>query len=448
MTYDDLAATGLIQLRAPRYTSYPPATAFQPVDSAATYAAQLAALDPDEPVSLYVHIPFCERLCWFCACRTQGVRSLSPVMAYVETLLDEIALLARHLPKGITMGRLHFGGGTPTILSPSLIRKITGAIDAQFARADHFEFSVEIDPTLVDADKIAAFAKAGMTRASIGVQDFATRVQAAIGREQSYETTRDCVADLRAAGITSLNIDLVYGLPFQTGVTFADTLTKTMELVPDRLSLFGYAHVPHMAKRQRLIPEDALPEDRARHALFSQASDAFQANGYIPIGIDHFALPGDSLVRAARSGGLRRNFQGYTDDTCPTLLGIGASSISRVGGYFQNEPGTARYAKSIANDALPIARAHLWSADDRLRGRMIEMLLCDFGIDFASLRAEFPMLGSLQVELLACSARFGEIVRLDESGLWMAEGCEPLVRAVAQFFDAYKDTKAIYSRVS
>ena len=448
MTYDELAATGLIQTRAPRYTSYPPATVFAPTETPDAYQAQLAGLDPAEPVSLYVHIPFCERLCWFCACRTQGVRSLSPVIGYVETLLNEITLLARHLPPGIQMGRLHFGGGTPTILSPELIAKVTKAIDTHFTRTEDFEFSVEIDPTLVNEAKINAFATAGMTRASIGVQDFEPRVQAAIGREQSFETTRTCVAQLRAAGITSLNIDLVYGLPFQTKKTLADTLAKTMELAPDRLSLFGYAHVPHMAKRQRLIPEEALPGDRARFALFTQASDTFQAQGYLPIGIDHFALPGDSLVEAARTGGLRRNFQGYTDDACPTLLGLGASSISRVGGYFQNAPRTADYARNVANGTLPIARRHTWTSQDRLRGRMIEMLLCEYGINFARLRNEFPSLGSLQVELLACTAKFGDIVRLDETGFWITPGSEPLVRAVAQFFDAYKANQAIYSRVS
>jgi len=448
MTYDELAATGLIQIRAPRYTSYPPATVFAATDTPTDYQAQLAKLDPDEPVSVYVHIPFCERLCWFCACRTQGVRSLSPVIGYVETLLIEIKLLAAHLPKGIKMGRLHFGGGTPTILSPELIAKVMGTIDTHFGRADDFEFSVEIDPTLVNQAKIEAFAKAGMTRASIGVQDFDPKVQAAIGREQSFDTTQTCVTQLRAAGITSLNVDLVYGLPFQNKNTLADTLAKTMELAPDRLSLFGYAHVPHMAKRQRLIPEEALPEDRARFALFSQASDAFQGKGYVPIGIDHIALPGDSLVDAARTNATRRNFQGYTDDGCSTLLGLGASSISRVGGYFQNAPRTADYAKSVAEGRLPITRQHEWTDDDRLRGRMIELLLCDFGINLPRLRSEFPSLGSLQVELMACTAKFGDIVRLDETGLWMTPGSEPLVRAVAQFFDAYKETKAIYSRVS
>jgi oxygen-independent coproporphyrinogen-3 oxidase len=346
------------------------------------------------------------------------------------------------------MGRLQFGGGTPTILSPALIAQIMAKVDAVLDRAQAFELSGEIVPTLVTRAQFDAFAKAGMNRASIGVQDFDPKVQAAIGREQSFETTQSCVNHLRDAGIGSINVDLVYGLPHQTSTTFARTLLSTLDLQPDRLSLFGYAHVPHMARRQRLIPEECLPGDRARFGLFGQARKMFQAAGYQPMGIDHFALPKDSLLAASRNGELRRNFQGYTDDACPTLLGFGASSISRVGGYFQNASATADYARQVNAETIPIARQHLWTDDDQLRGRVIEMLLCDHRINLPKLREEFGSLGALQVEVLACAARFGTVVQADETGLRMAPGSEPLVRAIALFFDAYKQEKAIYSRVS
>lgn len=448
MRYDTLAKTGLFDIRAPRYTSYPPATVFAPATGPEAYLAQLAQLEPDEPVSVYLHIPFCERLCWFCACRTQGVRSLSPVTAYADTLLTELRQIRPHLPAGLKMGRLHFGGGTPTILSPALIAKVMDGVDATFARHEDFEFSVEIDPTLVDADKIAAFARAGMTRASIGVQDFDIQVQQTIGREQSLKTTRTCVNNLRAAGIHSLNIDLVYGLPHQQEARFQRTLDATMELEPDRIALFGYAHVPHMAKRQRLIPEDALPDDRGRFDLASQASATFRKHGYSTIGIDHFAKPTDSLVKSLKTGHMRRNFQGYTDDTCPTLLGFGASSISKIGGYFQNAASTAAYAKQVHAGEIPLARQHVWSDEDRLRGRVIEMLLCDFRVNIAALAEEFTSLGTIHVEMMACVAKFGDVVQLDETGLTITPGHEPLVRVVAQFFDAYSELEAVYSRVS
>lgn len=448
MTYDELLKTGLFQVRAPRYTSYPPATVFREAPDDSAYRDQLSGLDSAHPVSIYVHIPFCERLCWFCACRTQGVRSLTPVQAYVETVLIELQRVADCLPRGMKMGRLHFGGGTPTILSPDLMTQLMAAIDRTFDRSDDFEFSVEIDPTLVNMAKIQRLASHGMTRASIGVQDFEVDVQHAIGREQSFETTERCVADLRAAGIQSLNIDLVYGLPLQTPTTFKQTLTSAISLKPDRFSLFGYAHVPHMAKRQRLITENTLPGDRDRYELFGQAANAFQHADYKAIGIDHFAKLDDSLSKAAQSGMLKRNFQGYTDDSCISLIGLGASSISRVNGYFQNATRTADYSKQVIAGSLPIERQHIWTRDDRLRGRIIEMLLCDEKANLADLKAIFGSIGDIRVAAMSCAAEFGDHVTLAGDVLEVNPKSKALVRVIAQHFDAYKMTEAIYSRVS
>lgn len=447
---DRLATLGLFDSRVPRYTSYPTAPVFSSAVGAPEQAAHLQALDPAVPVSVYVHIPFCERLCWFCACRTQGTRRLDPVEAYFGTLEAELRLVAQHLPKGVQMGRLHWGGGTPTILPPHLIYRLASAVRAVFPRTPDWEFSVEIDPTLVDRDKIAALADVGMNRASIGIQDFNPEVQAAIGRDQSYEVTRACVEDLREAGIMSLNADLIYGLPHQDAARLSDTVDKVLSLSPDRIALFGYAHVPWVAKRQQLIDELALPGDAERYELACLAGDQFRAAGFETIGIDHFALPGDGLAKAARSGHLRRNFQGYTDDRCPTLIGLGASSISRyAGGYVQNAAATPAYVERIEAGDLAGARGHEMSEEDHLRARAIEMIMCDFHLDRRALIREYGDLArSLDIEMAAIQARFGDLVALDEQGLSVLPEGRALTRIIASQFDAHKPEGVRYSRAS
>ncbi len=292
---DRLRRLGLFDSRVPRYTSFPTTPNFSPSVGARFQAECLAAVDPAEPVSVYVHIPFCERLCWFCACHTQGTKTLAPVEAYIAALEAELALVAASLPPGVRMGRLHWGGGTPTILPPPLIHRIAAAIRAAIPPADTLEFSVEIDPTQVDRARIAALAEEGMTRASLGVQDFDPLVQQAIGRLQSFEATREAIEALRDCGVESLNADLVYGLPHQTLARLDATLERTLSLRPDRLALFGYAHVPWASKRQKLIDEATLPGDEARFWLAQLAADRFIGADYRRIGIDHFARPGDGL---------------------------------------------------------------------------------------------------------------------------------------------------------
>ncbi|MGQ0610162.1 MAG: oxygen-independent coproporphyrinogen III oxidase [Paracoccaceae bacterium] len=447
---DRLRALGLFDARVPRYTSYPTAPVFSTHTGAAFQAACLRALPPDEPVSVYVHIPFCERLCWFCACRTQGTATLAPVEAYLDSLERELALLAAHLPTGVRMARLHWGGGTPTILPPALIRRLAAAIKAVIPPADAFEFSVEIDPMLVDGHKIASLREAGMTRASIGIQDFADEVQQAIGRKQPFEATARVAAMLRAAGVGSLNADLVYGLPHQTPARIADSVDKVLSLRPDRVALFGYAHVPWMAKRQKLIDEAALPGDAERYGLATLAAGMFTQAGYRAIGIDHFALPQDSLARAAETGGLRRNFQGYTDDAAPSLLGLGASSISRFpAGYVQNAAATPAYLAAIAEGRLAGSRGHELSADDHLRARAIEMLLCDFALDLPALRARFGGAAeALLPTLRQIGDDFGDLVTLGAAGLALSPPGRPLARIIAQRLDAHSGIEARYSRAS
>lgn len=438
---DRLRSLGLFDARVPRYTSYPTAPVFSPDVGGVQQREWIAALDPAVAVSVYIHIPFCERLCWFCACRTQGTKTLAPVEAYLDALEAEVALVREAMPAGMRMERVHWGGGTPTILPPEMIHRVGEILRSAFTPTDSCEFSVEIDPTLVDAPKIAALRSEGMNRASIGIQDFDPQVQAAIGREQPYEVTRDCVEMLRDHGIGSLNADLVYGLPWQDEPRIRDTVSKVLTLGPDRVALFGYAHVPWVAKRQKLIPDDSLPGPEARHGLSRIASDMFTGAGYDIIGIDHFARPEDGLATAARVGRLRRNFQGYTDDSAQTLIGLGASSISRFPqGYMQNAPATNAYAKRVLEGDFAGARGHALSGEDRCRSRAIEMLMCDFRMDLFTLMQDFPDARTLLAggidEVIEV---FGDLVSCSGDVLEITSEGRPLTRMIAARFDAYMD---------
>ena len=447
---EQLKALGLFDARVPRYTSYPTAAVFSPQVGADFQRDALTSLSPTDPVSVYVHIPFCERLCWFCACHTQGTKTLAPVESYVETLESELEMMRDTLPSGIRMGRLHWGGGTPTILPPALINRLAQAIRAVFPPADDYEFSVEIDPTMVDRAKIDALAAQGMTRASIGIQDFNGQVQSAIGRMQPYDVTQRCVDDLRAAGVKSLNTDLVYGLPYQTTTRIEDTIDKVLTFAPDRVALFGYAHVPWVSKRQKLIPEDALPDDLARYTLATRAADRFVSAGLTPIGIDHFARPEDSLAIAQQTGQLRRNFQGYTADSCQTLIGLGASSISRFpNGYAQNAPATAAYIQRIGAGEFPASRGYQMTAQDQLHARAIERLMCDFTLDLADLTAEFgPQAVALSALLQQMADRFAPYVVLDGQKLTITQSGRPLTRLIASVLDQHVPDGVRYSRAS
>ncbi len=443
-----LGALGLFGSTAPRYTSYPTAPVFSLATGAEAQTRWLAALPPGDPVSVYVHIPFCERLCWFCACRTQGTQTLAPVLHYLDAVEQELALVKATLPAGVRMGRLHWGGGTPTILPPPLIHRLAQAIMAAIPPADDFEFSVEIDPMMVDEAKIMALAAEGMSRASIGIQDFSPAAQAAIGREQPFEATRDCVETLRRAGVTSLNADLVYGLPHQTLETISDTIDQVMTLAPDRIALFGYAHVPHMSKRQKLIDETALPSDTERYALFTRAAQMFCDAGLDPVGIDHFARPGDSLAEAARGGHMRRNFQGYTVDTCQTLIGIGASSISRFPqGYVQNAPATAAYIQRVTAGTLAGMKGHAFAGEDLLRARAIEMLMCDFRLDRAALADRFGAQAAVLDTIHDHVAQvYGAVVEVTPEAVRILPEGRPLTRLIARCYDGYGSHGAIFSK--
>lgn len=442
-----LARLGLFDARVPRYTSYPTAPHFGSEVGPGDFVRWIEAIPEFSEISLYVHVPFCRRLCWFCACRTQGTTSDEPVRAYVQVLKAELAMLRAHLPRGVTLSRLHWGGGTPTLLGADLIRDLADRIQAVAPLAETGEFSVEIDPNEIDDARLDSLAAAGMNRASIGVQDFDPKIQKAIGREQAYELTRDVAARIRDRGVASLNTDILYGLPFQTGPRIADSVQKLLTLSPDRVALYGYAHVPWMSRRQQMIPSDAMPTPEERLALFETARQLFLWDGYVEVGIDHFARPEDGMAQALRAGTLRRNFQGYTDDPAQVLIGLGASSISRFPqGYAQNASGTAEHTRAIREGRFSTHRGHAFRGEDLLRGRIIETLMCDFRVARAELLRDFDTSADRVDELFrSAKTAFGDMVHVSEEGLFIPERARPLTRMIARTFDAYDSEKAKHS---
>lgn len=442
-----LKQLGLFDARVPRYTSYPTAPHFDGSVNPGLFSDWIGAIPAGSSISLYLHVPFCRRLCWFCACRTQGTSSDAPVRAYAQTLKAEIALLKARLAPGVKLSRLHWGGGTPTFLPADMIRELAATIFDTVPMGEGAEFSVEIDPSEVDDARLDALTESGMNRASIGVQDFDPDIQKTIGREQSFDLTKQVSDAIRARGVRSLNADILYGLPHQTNARIADSVQKLLALSPDRVALYGYAHVPWMSRRQQMIPSDALPGPEERLHLFEVARQLFTAEGYVEIGIDHFARPEDGLALAAARGTLRRNFQGYTDDTAPALIGLGASSISRFPqGYAQNVSGTSDYTKAIRAGQFSTHRGHVFAGEDLLRGRIIEALMCDFHVSRAEMIRDFGA-DPERIETLfqAAAQAFPGMVTLNEAGFDLPPRARPLARMVAQAFDAYDQGKTKHS---
>lgn len=427
----------------PRYTSYPTAPHFHPGVDAQTFAGWLEAVPEGERVSLYIHVPFCDRLCWFCACHTKQTNRYDPIIPFLGALKREIAMVAAKIGERTTIAALHFGGGSPTMLRPDDLATLMRLLRTAFTFASDAEISVEIDPNDMDEARLDAMAEIGVTRASLGIQDFDPKVQAAINREQSFESTRAVVEGLRARGIAAVNLDLLYGLPFQTCDSLRKTLQQALALRPDRMALFGYAHVPWMKKHQTMIDEAALPGPAERLEQSTMAAAHISAAGYAPIGIDHFALPGDPLAEAQRKGRLHRNFQGYTDDECHTLIGLGPSSISRMRqGYAQNIAATGVYQRLLADGEMATARGIAFSDDDRVRGWVIERLMCDFGFSSNEMIGRFgPSCGAVlaAANAIAQDEAFPFLAVAGDRFAVTAEG-RPFVRAVAARFDSYFET--------
>ncbi len=367
----------------PRYTSYPTAPNFKPIEDAGVYTQWLRALPQGSALSLYLHIPFCKQMCWYCGCHTKATKHYEPIEAYVEIMLKEIDLLAATLGKRHNVKHIHFGGGTPGLLKPADFERIMARLDERFAiDYEGGEIAIEIDPRSVDEEKVESYARVGINRVSLGVQDINSKTLIAVNRAQPLELSIAAVTMLKKRGIKKINIDLLYGLPHQTPTSMIKTISRMWLLSPDRIALFGYAHVPWMKKHMRLIEQHTLPDKDLRYDLFTAGEEKLAGYGYVPIGIDHFAKKDDPLAKAAQDGSLHRNFQGYTSDSADALIGIGASSIGKFPqGYVQNAVDMPIYEESILSGTLPVAKFCMLSSEDRLRADIIEHLMCGFKVD-------------------------------------------------------------------
>ena len=423
----------------PRYTSYPTAPNFREGFSEAEYKIWLSDVTPEKTVSLYVHVPFCPKLCWFCGCHTKITQRDGPVLEYVDFLKKEAAMLSASIPKGAKITHLHFGGGSPTIMTPQAFRGLMAVLRRNFEITEKTEIAVEIDPREFSEALAATYAVEGVKRLSFGVQDLDEKVMTAVNRPQLLNAVYKGMKLAREYGFKGVNIDLMYGLPHQTIDTMTALAENIVGLSPDRISLFGYAHVPWMKKHMRLIQEDALPDISLRYDLFETAARIFEKSGYAAIGIDHFAKSDDELVKALSEGRLRRNFQGYTADAADVLIGMGASAISCLPrGYIQNTIHGPQYRDRIDAGHLPIEKSCPLTPDDRLRADIIEKLMCMMKVDVGAVcRAHNIPLEKLEscFEKLRGLEKTG-LVHIERGGKVSIDN-RFMVRLACAAFDAY-----------
>jgi len=438
------------QDRLPRYTSYPTAPHFSPAIGEESYRSWLKSMPVREPASIYLHVPFCRSMCWYCGCHTSVTKRDDPIATYTAGLRTEARLVAETIGQRIPISHVHFGGGTPTIMPPETFVDLAGALRYSFFILPDAEIAVEIDPRTLTEPMVEALGYCGVNRASLGVQSFDPAVQRAINRLQSFEQTAAAVERLRRVGVGRINFDLLYGLPLQTVDSCLDTVAKCVELRPDRFSVFGYAHVPSFKKHQRKIAEDSLPGSTERHLQAETIAEALLDAGYVRIGLDHFALPGDSLAIARQDGRLKRNFQGYTDDSADTLIGLGASSIGRMPqGFVQNAVSTRDYLARIAEDRLATAKGYAFTTEDRFRADIIERIMCDLAVDLPRVSLlhgrdhQSAIIDRPRIESLIAD---GAVTMIDDR-LSISDGAEFLVRSVASAFDAHlANSAATHSR--
>ena len=434
----------------PRYTSYPTAADFTPRVAEDQARVWVASVAPDKPISVYIHVPFCEKLCFYCGCATSVPNGYLRIAAYLKTLHEEIDLWAASIGPHAGMAHLHFGGGSPNALSAEDFKSLVAHARCAFGETPDIEIAVEVDPRTLTPDFIHAMAAAGVSRVSFGVQTLAQKVQEAVGRLQPKELLVDGIERLRAEGIHAINMDLMYGLPHQTVEDVVEAAHFAAEMGAARISFFGYAHVPWFAKHQSAIDEAALPGLEARFAQAEAGAATLVNAGYHAIGLDHFAEAGDPLTRAARNGTLRRNFQGYTDDPCATLIGIGSTSISQfTQGYVQNFKDRTAWRAAVEGGRLPSERGIMLTDDDRLRARAIEKLMCQLWVDADAICREMGAAPGSLADALE-TARFLQsagLCRIDGSIVSVPKGARLLLRTVAQCFDGrYKPAEARHAK--
>ncbi len=379
----------------PRYTSYPPATAFTAGFPVERYANWLAEAD-DSPVSLYLHIPFCSRLCYYCGCFTTitagADQQAERITAYIDDIVREMDLVDQHMRPHAALSHLHFGGGSPTLLKPMQFRHLMAQIRNRFDIIPNAELAIEADPRQMDEGRVASFAACGINRISLGVQDTNQTVMNAVNRPQPFQLSQDAVALCRQYGIDAINVDIMYGLPGQTAATMAETVATILTLQPSRIAFFGYAHVPWMKKHMKMMDGLTVPDDAERFDLYETGRALLLDAGYIPVGIDHFVKPQDSMAIALGDRTLHRNFQGYTTDTATTLIGLGASAIGKFAqGYAQNTADLRLYSTCVREGQLPIAKGYVMSAEDMARAAIISDLMCTLAVDVAQIARHYHM---------------------------------------------------------
>jgi len=452
----DRALIARYDVNGPRYTSYPTAPHFRPDFGEPELRAAIDASN-QEPIprdlSAYVHIPFCLSPCFYCGCARIITRDRSRAGSYLARLYREIEQVSALFDRDRGLAQLHFGGGTPNFLDADQLVELieTLARHFSFSRDPAREFGAELDPRFCDGEYVRRIAAAGINRISIGVQDFDPEVQQAVNRIQSVAETRDVMEGARAAGIRSINLDLIYGLPRQNETSFARTLEQVIALRPDRIAAYGYAHLPDLFKAQKQIDKFELPDAGTRLGLLQLAVERLTDAGYRYIGVDHFALPQDDLVKAADAGGLQRNFQGYSTHARCDLIGLGMSAISHVGGTFsQNAKDLTGYYAALDNGRLPIARGLRLSEDDLLRADLIQHLMCDGTLDVAAFESrhlvEFGRYFERSLDRLRALEGDGLVTCSPERIAVTARG-QFLLRNIAMCFDAYVDMPDLrYSR--
>jgi oxygen-independent coproporphyrinogen III oxidase len=443
----------------PRYTSYPTADRFVEAFGEADYVRALdarsggaAIVGGGAPLSIYVHVPFCESVCYYCACNKVITKHHERAAEYLDALEQDIALHVAHLGRGQRVSQLHFGGGSPTFLSDAELERLLGALRASFKLLPGAEIAIEVDPRTVDEGRLAHLKRIGFNRLSFGVQDFDPDVQQAVHRIQSLEMVARLMQTSRDLGFTSTNVDLIYGLPKQTPQSLARTVAQVAELRPDRIALYHYAHLPQRFKPQRRIEVAALPPPEDKLTMLSQAISGFLEHGYTHIGMDHFALPGDSLAKAKRQGRLHRNFQGYSTQPDCDVIGLGVSAIGRVGAtYSQNVKTLPEYYDALHQGQLPVARGLALTRDDLLRRAVIMALMCQGRVEFESIELahliNMRQYFAAEFESLQPLTAMG-MVNIEDSAIEVTPLGWYFVRAVAMVFDKNLRADAARERFS
>ena len=451
----DLDLVKKYNVPGPRYTSYPPATHFSDEVSRSLIEEKIRKNNEgNRDLSLYFHLPFCESLCWFCGCTTVITTQHDKSKIYLQYLQREMDLMGRHLNPDRVVEQIHLGGGTPTFFNPDEIRELGDMIGSRFVVGDGAEAGVEIDPRRCGKDKLKALRDAGFNRASIGVQDNNPKVQEAVHRIQPYELTRQVCRWIGELGFESLNIDLIYGLPFQTVETFEKTLDETLALQPDRFAIFSYAHVPWIKPAQKIFKKDALPDGEIKLQLLKLTVEKITSSGYAYIGMDHFAREDDQLTVAQREKTLQRNFQGYSTKGGTDIYSFGMSSISQADdAYWQNQKELPNYYSAIDQGNLPITRGYILTEEDEIRRKVIMKLMCNLSISYAKmsewLDLDFPKYFEAELNSLTDLVSDGLIATTPE-GFEVTEVGRLLIRVIAMRFDPYlqgKESEGRYSKV-